>query len=424
MIPKMRIANDWQVEIVLSARGPGTPERRASLAIAPPEIISVADERYDFLPPFNPSANGWQRGERLIGVRAVECTAKGALDPGSVQLRPTPGGDVTLFERGRDYEIDFDWGTLGRLPAGRIGAEQPVLVSYRYVKLRLDSVVLTPGGRLVVRRGEPHIATPAPPASEEGDVRVANIHLPGRTLTKLRPECLFPILEAVHPEPPKATPSIAEQFLPAALGKLRNGERLKILAWGDSVTHGGYLDDPGDRWQEQFVRRLRQRFEGSAIELVTEGWGGQTTLAYLNAPPGHEHNYREQVLAKKPDLIISEFVNDAGLDAAQLGERYGRLLQDFRGIGAEWLILTPHYVFGEWMGLTREREIDDDPRPYVKALRAFAGKHRVALADASLRYGRLWRQGIPYSTLMTNTLNHPDARGMAIFADSLMAVFP
>ena len=48
----------------------------------------------------------------------------------------------------------------------------------------------------------------------------------------------------------------------------------------------------------------------------------------------------------------------------------------------------------------------------------------VNLADASLRYGRLWRQGIPYNTMMKNNINHPDARGMRIFADSLIALFP
>jgi len=46
------------------------------------------------------------------------------------------------------------------------------------------------------------------------------------------------------------------------------------------------------------------------------------------------------------------------------------------------------------------------------------------LADASRCYGRLWRQGIPYSSLLLNSINHPDERGMKIFADSLMALFP
>lgn len=76
------------------------------------------------------------------------------------------------------------------------------------------------------------------------------------------------------------------------------------------------------------------------------------------------------------------------------------------------------------MGLTKEREIDDDPRPYVTGLRQFAERHAIALADASQRYGRLWRQGIPYNTLMLNSINHPNAQGMRLFADSLMALFP
>ena len=67
--------------------------------------------------------------------------------------------------------------------------------------------------------------------------------------------------------------------------------------------------------------------------------------------------------------------------------------------------------------------MDDDPRPYVKRLRAFAKERNIALADASLRYGRLWRQGIPHSSLMYNAINHPNPAGLAIFADALMALF-
>ena len=152
-------------------------------------------------------------------------------------------------------------------------------------------------------------------------------------------------------------------------------------------------------------------------------WGGRNTSAYLAEPPGSPHNYRETVLGVKPDVIISEFVNDAGLSPAQVEERYSKLLKDFQAIGAEWIILTPHYVRPDWMKLTRERAVDDDPRPYVHGLRQFAAMHDVALADASLRYGRLWRQGIPYNSLMVNAINHPDERGMRLFADALMALF-
>ena len=178
------------------------------------------------------------------------------------------------------------------------------------------------------------------------------------------------------------------------------------------------------KWQEQFAVRLRARFPEASIVMLSEGWGGRTTAAFRQEPPGRLHNYAEKVLALKPDLIVSEFINDAYMNEAAVLENYGAILKDFQRIGAEWIILTPHYARPDWMGLAREREIDHDPRPYVRGLRLFAENNRVALADASLRWGRLWRQGLPYSTLLVNAINHPDERGMALFADALMALFP
>ena len=61
--------------------------------------------------------------------------------------------------------------------------------------------------------------------------------------------------------------------------------------------------------------------------------------------------------------------------------------------------------------------------PFVKAVRAFAAENGIALADAARRWGHLWREGIPFSAMHVNDINHPAAPGMAIFADALMEVF-
>ena len=391
---EVKLAGPWQVSVS------GTV-----VEIPKPDIVTVVDERYPKLAEYNPKAAAWTRGTRLMGVIAEECTVEGALDPDSLVVRG--------YRKGVDYEADLAAGAFGRLAGGAIAADQPVLVSYRYARQRIDSIVLTAEGKVVVKQGNPHVATPAVPVLAVGETRLANVFVNGR-ISALAEENLYPVLEAAYPggEPP-----VAAERLPRALAKLRNGEHLKILAWGDSVT-------TFQRYQVMFVDRLKARYPKANIELVTEAWGGRNTSSYLKEPPGSPHNYREQVLAKKPDLIISEFVNDAGLNEEAVEERYSKLLADFREIGAEWIILTPHYIRPNWMKLTRQREIDEDPRPYVKGLRLFAAKHRIALADASLRYGRLWRQGIPYLTLMENNINHPNLFGHSIFADSLMAVFP
>jgi len=413
--------------------GPGTLEvggrpvavsEAVSVAIDPPTWVEVRDERYDALPVFNPQGPPWRKAIPLRGVEAQECAATGRLDPASVRVKAAAGNGGAVFELGKDYELDGFWGNVGRLEGGAIGEAQPVFVDYRYSPSRIDSIVVDASGEVSVVRGIPHVSMPRQPELPEGVGRAANVWVAGAS-TELTGDSLFPILADEYPEPEPITPSEAERLLPKTMAKLRGGETLHVLAWGDSVTVGTYVPDPATQmWQCQFVNRLRQRFPKANIELTTVAWGGRNTDSFLAEPPGSEFNYQEQVLGRKPDLIVSEFVNDAGFDPPTVEQRYSRFLGDFQAIGAEWAILTPHYVRPDWMGLTKERDCDDDPRPYVAGLRQFAAKHGVALADASKRWGHLWRQGIPYTTLLMNNINHPDERGMKLFADALMELFP
>ncbi len=412
------IAGDWQVRVTIAE--PRAAE--ATVAVEPPQPVAVAAEKFDSLPIYNPNGGGWNNGARLAGLLAQNTTTPFLLDPESFVLRAGAEEGAEIFQRGQDYEVESSWGTFGRLAKGKITEGTPVFASYRYTPLRLDGVVLAADGRIFVRKGEPCSAAPRPVAVQPGERLLGNIWLPGR-VAKLTADHLFPILETAYPELPAGALATAKKSLPKTLARLEAGGTVRILAWGDSVTECGYLPKP-DEWQEQFVARLRARFPKAQIELVTEGWGGRNTQSFLSQPPGALHNFKEKVLDAKPDLVVSEFVNDANLDTARVEERYSRLLADFTAIGAEWAIIAPHYVRPDWMGLKSEREVDNDPRPYIAGLRAFAAAHPVALADASLRYGRLWRQGIPHSTLMVNSINHPDARGMKLFADALMELFP
>jgi hypothetical protein len=419
----VQVTGDWQVRVTVPATGE-KKDAAATLDVTPSAVGGVRAEKYAALPVFNAQTAGWAKGAGLIGLRAQECTACFLLDPASLQVRGGPQPTDVLFEINRDFAADLDWATFGRLAEGRIHADQPVYVDYSYTPLRIDSVMLTRDGQIVLRRGEPHVATPIQPSLADGERRLANLWLPGK-IAKLGPENLFPILETAFPEPAKTSPSPAERFLPKTMAKLNAGQSLRVLAWGDSVTDGSFLPDAEHtRWQAQFVARLRERFPNAKIELVSEAWGGRNTASYLAEPSGSPHNYQEKVLDAKPDLIVFEFVNDSWMNDAQVEERYSKFLTDFGAIGAEWIILTPHYVRPDWMGLKTQRDIDQDPRPYVTAVRAFAAKHSIALADASLRWGRLWRQGIPYSSLMHNGINHPTAQGMKLFSDSAIALFP
>jgi lysophospholipase L1-like esterase len=424
---ELSLTGDWQVKVTdkqsrFLRSGKIVTE---TLNVRPSTLRAIEMEQYDSLPMFQANLPVWAgKGVVLRSVKTQETASDGMLIENSLRVFTTNSGAPTELKQGRDYAADLQWSVIGRLTNGFTEMKPPFFASYQFYQSRLDAVVRTRDGKIILREGAPTNTVALLPALHKGDSLVATIWVPGR-ITKLTTNNLFPILETKYPESRKNGPSQAEVRFPKALKKLRSGEPIRILAWGDSVTDASYLPNAEtNRWQAQFVRRLKQRFPKARIELVTEGWGGRTTASFLAEPLGAQHNFREKVLDAKPDLIVSEFVNDAGLPIAQVREIYPKLLKDFQSIGAEWIILTPHYVRPDWMGLTRQRDIDDDPRPYVAELRRFAEANAVGLADASKRWGRLWRQGIPYTTLFLNSINHPDARGMKIFADSLMELFP
>jgi hypothetical protein len=409
---EFRLAGDWEISVTPT---PGAPP--VTLRVPPPVPVSVDAEIHKTLPLWDPKAPSFE------GV-LLQLAVSDQVDARTLVVSSGGGAGARVYRQVVDYNLEPEWGVLGRTAGGAIREGQPTHVSYRYTPLRLDSVVQTPSGQIVLRPGVPRAAAPIPPQLAPGERRLGNIWL-GNKLSRLRPENLFPVLEHAYPERLQERPSIAERLLPKTLVKLRSGEPLRILAWGDSVTVGNYIPNwERERWQHQFMSLLQRRFPQARLDVRTEAWGAHGSHHYLAEPPGSAHNFAEKVLALKPDLVVSEFLNDDRLRADQLQAQYTRVLYEFRGIGAEWIILAPHYVRPLNMGFKSEREVDLDPREFVAAIRQFGPRNGVPIADASRRYGRLWRQGLPYTSLMTNGHNHPDARGMRIFADALMELFP
>ena len=436
--PSAKLVGDWRVETEVAGK-------TVAFDVAPTTWKTVVDEKYDALPTFNPGAAPWAKGQVLNAVDACECAVAGALDPASVVVKLAATGET--LERGKDYRFDDAWSALGRLDGGKIAANAAVLISYRCVASRIDSLVLNADGSTEVLQGEPRVLSPQPPTLEAGQKRLVNVYATG-PIAKLSEGNVFPVDEAFaetnpgdvdafvsgvakfNADPKNGVPAVpsvsdvgaAKRFLPKTWAKLTSGEEVRILAWGDSVTACGYIPDEC-RWQVRFVERLRKLFPQAKITLMTEAWGGRNSDTYRAEPPGSPKNYAEKVLGLKPDLIVSEFVNDAFMNEETVARRYGEMRQDFAKIGAEWIIVGPHYVRPDWMGLTSERNCDVDPRPLVRGLRAFCAENNVPFADAPTLYGKLHRAGVPYLTLMTNNINHPDAFGMELFAIAAARLF-
>lgn len=415
MKPFRRIAfraqPDWRVEI--SAEFQDGRKIRQSLPVSPPESCRVEEEEHRNVPLFR--ENKFLSGSRLRALIADECTVSGCLLPDTLRVFGEPGRE---FRPGVDYYADPVWGAWGRLADGGIRPRDRVRVSYSYVPLRIDSIVFD--GEFRIRHGALNGATPLPPSLNAGETALCNLFFdrPRRYFSR---EQLFPLQEPFTPPPVGA----AAEKLPRTLRKLRNGEPCRILAWGDSVTRCDYIHPTGERWPNQVAAGLKRRFPRSRIRLVNLGWPGKGTSSFLNEPPDSRYHYESKVLGSGADLVILEFVNDAWLTCRKEFDRiYRRIVADMRERGMELLVVVPHPVRPDWMGMQTQNRIAGDPRPYVKYLRELIDEFDLPAADVSGRFLHLWKEGIPYNTLMRNNINHPDLRGMALYAQTVLNLFP
>jgi hypothetical protein len=421
---RIDVAGPWQIHVLAGVANVGGRKVRvahdATLTVAPADLVTVTDEPYANLPEYDERVAGWVRGAKVHGLITCETTAPDMLINDSFALRPSTGRS-TPFKPGEDYRLDARWATFGRVAGGAIGPQATVYASYRFGRGRIDTIFVDRSGTASLRRGVSDNANPHAPAVPPGSVVIANVWVPGR-LNALTDDNIYPIVEPRYPHPARNRMPAAQSLLPKTWEKLRSGQPLSVLAWGDSVTEGGAASDAAHTYQRRFVTMLGEKFKSASVTLTTCAWGGRASESFLKEPPGSPHNFEEQVIGRHPDLIVMEFVNDGYLTADQVEERYSWLKKRFDEIGAEWIILTPHYVRPDFMGVSSIR-IETDPRPFVAALKAFGAAHNVAIADASLRWGHLLREGLPYITLLSNSINHPDDRGHQMFADALMDLF-
>ena len=398
-----------------TALGEVTIREDATLVVPPTPVAHVTDE------PIRLTAqapSGFATGTRLTGPDAQDINALGAFDPDSLVLRRGPGTGEVVPDS--DYLVSAPHAMLGLAPDSPLAPEDTFFASYRYAFQRLDLVLVDPEGVPRYKAGMPHITTPVPPP---GGLPLAHIWRPYRATT-VEPEHIFPLEASAGAAAAGTTPG----RLPRTLAKLRNGDPVTIVCWGDSVTAGGNASHPRNRYVDVFAGGLQRRFPNANLQVHNVSVGGSNSLNWLDpaAHPFHVANLQslldfDRVLAPVPDLVTLEFVNDAGHGEEVWQAAYDEIRTRLAAAGAELVLITPHFTHPDWMGFTSLREPEN--RPYVAFLKDYAGRHTLAVADASARWAHLWREGLPFLTLLHNSVNHPDDRGHRLFAEELWACF-
>jgi hypothetical protein len=389
----------------------------AVLRIDPVDTADVHDEELQ-LGTRRPA--GFFTGVRLQAVRARNIGAFRALLADSVRVRDAGG---RWLKRGEDFLVSASFALVGIGTKPSVAPTDPVFASYAYTLQRIDAIAVDPEGRAHLRRGVPALATPVAPEVPAGWTEIARVYRPlgqaGRPLTEAQ---VFPVVASAAAARTETTGRLS-----TTLRKLRVGEPVKIVCWGDSITVGADVE-PADAWANRLREEVARIFPGAPLAWGNRSIGGTKSVQWLHngeypgLPAANPQLCRfEHVLAEQPDLVVMEFLNDVVLDAPTLERTYDTIDTEFRSRGIEWLIVTPSRKIPETFELAEMK--DNKPRLLDAFLREFAHRRGHSLADAAARWQHLYREGIPYFALFNNAYNHPNAFGHGLFVEEILRCF-
>ncbi len=214
---------------------------------------------------------------------------------------------------------------------------------------------------------------------------------------------------------PAVNPELGARRLPQTRKKLLAGGRVRIVAFGDSITAGGDASEPSLIFWARWAASLRKKYAHAVIEAVSGATGGDTSADGLQ-------RLQEKVLAQRPDLVLIGFgMNDHnregyGVPLDALVNNLRRMIDQIRSASTAEVILfsafppNPNWHYGT-----------HNMQAYAEATEKVALEKQCAYADVYRRWMSLTAHKKP-EDLLANNINHPNDYGHWIYFQALEAM--
>lgn len=207
--------------------------------------------------------------------------------------------------------------------------------------------------------------------------------------------------------------------------QLINEGPICIVAFGDSVTHGSFLDEID--YDAAYWNLLRKKINNIRsfvpVNVINAGIGG---ISAKDSLPRLD----KQVLAHNPDLVIVCFgLNDMGYPLEEYLSALGTIFDRCTESGAEVIYMSPNmfntYVADDTLPKHREyavctADFQNSGRAdlYHYAAMNLAREKNVKVCDCYSKWKKL-SETQDTTMLLVNRVNHPTKEMHKLFADSL-----
>ncbi len=203
------------------------------------------------------------------------------------------------------------------------------------------------------------------------------------------------------------------RLLPATRAKLRAGQAVKIVAFGDSITAGGDASRPELIFWRRWADALQKKYARARITAVNGATGGDSTQQGLE-------RLQAKVIDERPDLVLVGFgMNDHNMNGVPIPEfedNLRRIVARIRNEANAEVILfsafppNPKWKFGS-------HHMQD----YAEATHLVARETACAYADVFTNWQALAARKKP-EDLLGNDINHPNDFGHWIYFRVLEAL--
>ena len=196
------------------------------------------------------------------------------------------------------------------------------------------------------------------------------------------------------------------KLLGATRKKLRAGQELKIVAFGDSITAGGDASKPELIFWRRWADQLQRNYPKARVTAVNGATGGDSTVQGLQ-------RLESKVLQENPDVVLVGFgMNDhnvGGVPIPQFEKNLHEMIGRIRdSTHAEVVLFSTFPPNPKWkFGSHRMEE-------YAAATARVAREAACAYADVFRNWQSLAVRKKP-EDLLGNNINHPNDFGHWIY---------
>ncbi|MCC6794510.1 MAG: SGNH/GDSL hydrolase family protein [Candidatus Hydrogenedentes bacterium] len=202
-------------------------------------------------------------------------------------------------------------------------------------------------------------------------------------------------------------------YLPKTRKKLQNGDRVRIVAYGDSITAGGDATKPELIFWQRWASALQGKYHNAEITIANGATGGDSTVQGMS-------RLKEKVLDEHPDLVIIGFgMNDHNINSVPVDQFALNLMEiigDIRAnTQAEIILFSAFPPNPKWKFGTHHMQ------DYAEATRMVAKDVGCAYADVFNNWQTVAQRKKP-EDLLGNNINHPNDYGHWIYFQVLSAI--